>query len=140
MNRLQKTAWIELASLTFCMAIAGVMLAGLVRSDAHGPAYLIVALVIGLPVGLFGYLRYHSEQKKLDEREKHIAQRAFVLSSYAFVAFIGCSACVLFFTVGGAGEVPVYTAPALFLAGVFVDQFVQSAVILIRFARELADE
>jgi len=140
MNRLQKKAWIELAAVTFCMATTSVMFAGLVRSNASGAVCLIISLVVGLPVGLFGYLHHLSEQKKLDEREKQIAQRAFALSNYAFVTLIGCSAFILFFMVGGAGQVPVYTLPAVFVAGIFVAQFTQSAAILIQIAREHADE
>lgn len=139
MNRLQKNTWIELVSLTLCVAAAGVMLARLVRSNASGPIYLIVCLLVGLPVGLFGYLVHQSELKKLDERERQIARRAFVLSSFAFVMFIGCSACILFFTVGAAGSIPVYTMPAVFLGGVFIGKFTESAFILIQFAKEQGD-
>ena len=141
MNRLQKKAWIELALVTFCMAGAGVALAVLVRLNASGGVgKLMISLIVGMVVGLFGYLHHISEQKKLDEREKQIAQKAFVLSSYAFVMFIGCSAFILFFTVGGTGRVSVYTLPAVFLGGIFFAQFTQSAAILIQFAREQADE
>lgn len=140
MNRLQKTAWIELAGVTFCVATTSAMLAMLVRSNASGPTYLIIYLVVGLPVGLFAYLYHLAEQKRLDERERQITQKAFALSSYAFVTAIGCSAFIFFFVVGGAGRVPVYTLPSVFLGGVFVAQFVQSAAILIQFAREKADE
>ena len=140
MNRLQKKAWIELAAVTFCMAATGAVLALLVRLNASGGYNLIICLIVGLPVGLFGYLSHLSEQKKLDERERQIAQKAFALSSYAFVTLIGCSAFILFFTVGGAGQVPAYTLPAVFVGGIFVAQFTQSAAILIQFAREQADE
>lgn len=139
MNKLQKKAWIELATVTFCMAVAGAALAVLVRLNASGADNLIIGLIVGLPVGLFGYLHHLSEQKKLDERERQIAQKAFALSFYAFVTVIGCSAFILFFLVGGAGQVPVYTLPAVLIAGIFVAQFTQSAAILIQFAREQAD-
>jgi len=140
MNRLQKKAWIELAAMTFCMGGTGAALAVLVRFNASGAGYLMVCLIVGLPVGLYGYLHNLAEQKRLDERERQIAQKAFALSSYAFVTLIGCSAFILFFTVGGAGRVPVYTLPAVFVGGIFVAQFTQSAAILIQFAREQADE
>ena len=140
MNRLQKKAWIELAAMTFCMAGTGAALAVLVRFNASGAGYLMVCLIVGLPVGLYGYLHNLAEQKRLDERERQIAQKAFALSSYAFVTLIGCSAFILFFMVGGAGRVPVYTLPAVFVGGIFVAQFTQSAAILIQFAREQADE
>jgi len=140
MNRLQKIAWIELAAVTFCMAVTGAALAVLVRLNASGAGYLMVCLIAGLPVGLFGYLHNLAEQKRLDERERQIAQKAFALSSYAFVMLIGCSAFIIFFMAGGAGQVPVYTLPAVFVGGIFVAQFTQSAAILIQFAREKADE
>jgi len=140
MNRLQKKAWIELASVTFSMAAIAAALAVLVRLNASGTGYLMVYLIGGLPGGLFGYLHHLAEQKKLDEREKQIAQKAFALSSYACVTLFGCSAFILFFMVGGAGRIPVYTLPAIFVGGIFVAQFIKSAAILIQFAREQADE
>lgn len=140
MNRLQKKAWIELALVTFCMAGGGAVLAVLVRLEASGGVgKLTISVAVGLTVGLFGYLHHISEQRKLDEREKQIAQKALVISFYAFATFIGCSAFILFFTVGGAGLAPVYTLPAVFFGGIFVAQFAQSAAILIQFAREQAD-
>lgn len=140
MNRLQKKAWIELAAVTFCMATSAWTLAVLVRLNASGAHNLIIGLIMGLSVGLFGYLHHFSEQKKLDERERQIAQKAFALSFYAFVTLIGCSAFMFFFMVGGAGQVPVYTLPAVLIGGIFVAKFTQSAAILIQFAREQADE
>ena len=140
MNRLQKKAWIELAAATFCMAGIGAGLAVLVRSNASGAVWLMVCLIVGFPVGLYCYLHDLGEQKRLDEREKQIAQKAFTLGSYAFVTFFGCSAFILFFMVGGAGQVPVYTLPAVFVGGIGVAQFTESAAILIQFAREQTDE
>jgi hypothetical protein len=141
MNRLQKKAWIELASVTFSMAAIAAALAVLVRLNASGGVgKLMISLAVGLSVGLFGYLHHISEQKKLDERERQIEQKALVLSFYAFTTFIGCLAFIFFFMVGGAGKVPVYTLPAVFVGGLFVAQFAQSAAILIQFAREQGDE
>jgi len=140
MNRLQKNAWIELAVSTFCVIVFCMMLAFLVRLNASGGVCLIISLIVGLPVILFGYLHHLAELKKLDEREKQMLQKAFTLSTYAFVAFCSCSAFILFFTVGGAGKVPVYTLPLIVVAGMFVAQLTESAAILIQFAREQADE
>lgn len=139
MNRLQKTAWIELAIAALFTAAGGGAIAVLVRLNASGADNLIIGLIVGLGVGLFGYLHHLSEQRKLDEREKQITQKAFVLSSYAFTMFVTCSTFILFFSVGGAGKVPVYTLPAVLIGGIFVAQFTQSAAILIQFAREQAD-
>ncbi len=140
MNRLQKRAWIELAGVAFCVAGAGAELAVLVRLNASGTGHLIILLTVGLTAGLFGYLHNLSEQKKLDERERKIAQKALALACFVFAVFCGCSSFIFFFTVGGAGKVPVYTLPAVFLGGIFVAQFTQSAAILIQFAREQGDE
>ena len=140
MNRLERNAWIELAAVTFCMAVIGLGLARLVRSNAGGLAYLAIGLIGGLPALLLGYLQRVAEQKRLGEREKQIAQKAFTLAAYTFVTFFGCSAFILFFIVGGAGQVPVYTLPAIFVGGFGVAQFTESAAILIQFAREKADE
>lgn len=141
MNRLQKRAWIELAGVAFCVAGAGAELAVLVRLNASGGVgKLIISLAVGLMAGLFGYLHNLSEQKKLDERERKIAQKALALACFVFAVFCGCSSFIFFFTVGGAGKVPVYTLPAVFLGGIFVAQFTQSAAILIQFAREQGDE
>lgn len=140
MNRLQKKAWAELATIVVCVVVIGAALVVLVRSNASGGGYLMVSLIVGLPVGLYGYLHELAEQKRLDEREKQIAQKAFTLATYAFVTFFGCSAFIVFFMVGGAGQVPVYTLPAIFIGGFGVAQFTESAAILIQFAREQADE
>ena len=112
----------------------------LVRTNASGPVHLMICLIVGLPFGLYCYLRQLAEQKRLDEREKQIAQKSFTIATYAFVTFVGCSAFIVFFMVGGAGQVPVYTLPAVFIGGFGVAQFTESAAILIQFAREQADE
>jgi len=79
-------------------------------------------------------------QARLDERERKISVWAFVISSYVLVAFLGFASFGIFFLSGARNYIPVYTLPALLLIGMFVSQLVQSAVILIKFAREQADE
>ena len=100
MNRLQKKAWTDLQASVFCVAGAGIALTVLVRLNVSGAFWLMVCLIVGLPILFYGYLQHLAEQKKLDEREKQIAQRAFAMGFYAFVMFFGCSALIIFFMVG----------------------------------------
>ena len=140
MNKLQRRAWIDLAGMTACVALAGAGVGLMVHFNAKGIVTLMAFLIAGLITGLVSGIRNIATQAKLDEREKKIAVKAFVISSYVFVIFSWCASFNVFFIVGGKSRVPVYTLPAIFLAGLFLSQFIQSAAILIQFAREQADE
>jgi len=136
MNRLERKAWLELAGVTACVAITGACLALLVHTNAKGIDTLLIGAVVGLVAGLVAYLRLMSAEAKLDEREKAILQKAFLWASRTLTLFWGGSAFVVFFIVGGKGLVPVYCLPLMFMAGLFMAQFVQSAMVLIQFAKE----
>ncbi len=140
MNRLQKKAWINLAAVTACAALAGMGLGIFVHINARGIDTFLIGLVAGLVVGLVVYVRSVAEETKLDEREKAIARKSFVWSCYTLTLFWACASFGIFFVVGGKSVVPAYTLPVVFLAGLFLAQFVESAAILIQFARETADE
>jgi len=53
----------------------------------------------------------------------------------------GVELCVCGFLIiaGGKSLVPAYALPVLFVADLFLAQFIESAAILIQFAREQAD-
>ena len=140
MNRLQKRAWIDLAIVTACVALGGAGVGLAVHLNAKGIVGLMSFLISGSVVGLISGLRSITIQAKFDEREKKIALRAFIISSYVFVIFLGYASFAVFFIVGGKSSTPTYTLPVLFLIGLFLSQFVQSASILIQFTREQADE
>lgn len=140
MTRLQKRAWITLAGVTGCVALAGAGIGLMVHWNAKGIVNLMIFLMAGLIGGLVSCLRYMAIEAKFDEREKKIALRAFVISSYVFVIFIWCASFIVFFIVGSKNSVPVYILPVLFLAGLFLSRFIQSAAILIQSAREQTDE
>lgn len=140
MTRLQKWAWINLGVTTVCVALAGCGVGLIFHLNAKGIVGLMAFLICGLIAGLISCLRSIANQAKLDEREKKIALRAFVISSYIFFLFFWCATFTTLFIVGGKGTVGAYTLPVLFLIGLFLSNFVQSAVILIQFARERADE
>jgi len=139
MNRLQRKAWVDLGCVTACVAVAGAGIGLMVRFNAQGIADLMIFLIPGLIAGLASGLWNMRIVSRFDEREKIIAQRAFLVSSYAFVVFFGCGAFVVFIIAGGKSLVPAYALPVLFVADLFLAQFIESAAILIQFAREQAD-
>ncbi len=140
MNRLQKRAWIDLGGTTGCVVIASAGVGLAVHFNARGVIPLMSFVISGLIVGLVSGLRSIATEAKFDERERKIAVRAFVISSYTFVLFLCFAAFGIFFLSGARSYIPGYTLPVLLLIGIFVSQFIQCAVILIQFAREQADE
>ena len=140
MNKLQKRAWIDLVVTTVCVVIAGAGVGLAVHFNTRVVVPLMSFVISGLIVGLVSGLRSIAAQAKFDERERKIAVRAFVISSYTFVLFLCFAAFSIFFLSGARSYIPGYILPVLLLIGIFVSQLVQSAVILIQFAREQADE
>ncbi|MHC4739286.1 MAG: hypothetical protein ACYS9Y_10325 [Planctomycetota bacterium] len=140
MNRLQKIAWKNLVGTLVCAAVSGIGVGLMVYLNTKGMVGLIPFLTACLVVGLMSYLNNIKVWAKLDEREQKISRKAYILSSHAFVLCLLCSSFTVFFIVGGKGSIPVYFLPALFLSGLFFAQFVYSAIILIQFALEQADE
>lgn len=140
MNVLQRRAWIELVLVLVCVPIAAAGLAFLVRTNTQGLAYVGISVVVGAITGLVGYLHNVKSAAGFDEREKSILRKAVTLSGFVFALAVGCASFVAFFVVGGGGSVSVYVMPATFLGALLAAQFVQSAAILIQFAREQVDE
>ncbi len=140
MNLLRKIAWYHLASTTVAIIIAGAGVGLAIHFNAKGIIPLMSFLVGSLIVGLVSCLRSIATQTRLDERERKIAIKAFIISSYTFVLFLCFASFGIFFLSGARNYIPGYTLPVLLLIGIFVSQIVQSAVILIQFAREQADE
>ena len=91
MNSLQKRAWINLGVMTIAIVLAGIGVGLAVKLNAKGVVPLMTFLVAGLIMSLFSGLRSIAHESKLDERERKIAVRAFVFSSYTFVIFIALS-------------------------------------------------
>ena len=140
MNQLEKSAWGNLGGIILCAIIAGSGIWWMVRSNTQGPAVLASFLISGLIVGLISYRQNRKRWAKFDEREQKIAVRASALSSCVFILFLYCASFVVFFVVGAKNPVPAYFLPAMFISGLFLMIFVQSAVILIQFAQERHDE
>jgi len=141
MNILQKKAWTNLAVVTGAVVITGILLCILVRVDADGSVFgLVFALPVGIITGLIIYIRSLSTENKLDEREKMISLKAFAWASYTFVLFVVLASFVIFEISGARSRVPVYLLPLIVLTGLFLAQLVESAGILIQFAREQHNE
>lgn len=140
MNRLEKRAWAEIGAVTLCVIIAGAGMGLMVYMNTKSIVGLTSFLISGLIVGLISYLRNIKSWSKFDEREKKIAQKARALSSCVFILFLYYASFTVFFIVGAKNSVPAYILPVLFLSGLFLAIFVQSAAILVQFARERDDE
>ena len=140
MNQLEKKAWGNIVGAIVCIIIAGPGIWWMVNANTKGPVVLVPFLISGLLSGLASYFRNVRSWAKLDEREKNISQRALVLSSLVFIVFMYCASFIVFFIVGARNCVPAYVLPALFICGALLMAFVQSAVVLIQFAKEHYDE
>ncbi|MFH1716351.1 MAG: hypothetical protein ABIF19_03300 [Planctomycetota bacterium] len=146
MNRTQKGAWFMLGGALLLIAFGIYIFAVMfVAGDRMaGTGWLRVGslpLTLFLIAGVFFIRRKQSaSEPDSDEREKAIARKSFVWASYSFWLFCACASFGIFFVVGAKSVVPAYILPVVFLAGLFLAQFVESAAILIQFARETADE
>jgi Na+/melibiose symporter-like transporter len=141
MNRLEKRAWATLGGMLLCAIIAGPGVAIMVHLNMQaGLSGLILFFAIGLIVGLITRRQNIKSWAQLDEREKKILQKAIVWSMSAFILFMFCVSFAVFYIVGAKNPVPAYFLPAMFLSGLFLMILVQSAVVLIQFAKERRDE
>jgi hypothetical protein len=140
MNRLEKKAWFNIGGVMLCVIIAGPGIWWMVRNNTKGPVVLIPFLISGLIGGLVTYLRNIKSWADLDEREQKIAAKARMLSNCVFIIFLWCMTFAIFFMVGANNPVPSYLLPVLFLSGILLMAFVQSAVILAQFAKERFNE
>jgi uncharacterized membrane-anchored protein len=140
MNRLEKKAWVNLGGVLLCIVIAGPGVAIMVYMNIQaGLPGLISLFVTGLIVGLITYRRNIKSWAQLDEREKKILQKALVWSMSVFILFMYCASFAVFYIVGAKNPIPAYILPVLFLSGLFLMIFVQSAALLIQFAKEHYD-
>jgi len=140
MSNLQRKAWSNLIVTAVCVAAAGVGVGLAVHLQAARMVTAMSFLIVGSIAFVVSGLRSISEQAKFDERERKIAIRAFIYSSYVFVLLVLLGCFGIFFLAGPAKSVPSYWLPVLFLSGLFFSNVVESAVVLFQFAREMADE
>jgi hypothetical protein len=139
MNRLEKKAWANIGGVILCVIIAGPGIWWMVHANTKGLTALIPFLISGLIVGLMSYLRNLKSWATLDEREQKIAARANALSRCVFILFLYCASFIVFFVAGANNPVPAYLLPTLFVSGILLASFVQSATLLIQFAKEHYD-
>ncbi len=140
MNRLEKRAWVNLGGVILCAIIAGPGIWWMAHANTKGLVVLITFLISGLIGGLVSYLRNLKSWAELDEREQKIAAKANALSRCVSILFLYCASFIVFFVAGANNPVPAYLLPTLFISGILLASFVQSAVLLIQFAKERYDE
>jgi hypothetical protein len=140
MNLLERRAWGNLGMMLLCAIIVGPGIWWMVHVNAKGLVALIPFLISGLISGLITYLRNLKSWDELDEREQKIAAKARALSSGIFIVFLMEASFIVFLVVGANNPVPAYLLPTLFLSGLFLMVFVQSATVLVQSARERDNE
>jgi cation transporter-like permease len=139
MTRLEKKAWGNLGGIILCAIIAGPGIWWMISNNIKGPVVLIPFLASGLVGGLISYLRNLKSWAELDEREQKIAAKANALSRCISILFLYCASFIVFFVAGANNPVPAYLLPTLFISGILLASFVQSAMLLIQFAKERSD-
>ncbi|MFH1371131.1 MAG: hypothetical protein ABII09_07595 [Planctomycetota bacterium] len=140
MNHLEKRAWANIGGVILCVIIAGPGIWWMVSNNTKGLVALIPFLISGLIGGLISYLRNMKSWTKLDEREQKMFAKARMLSSCVFILFLYSTSFIVFFVAGANNPVPAYLLPALFISGILLASIVQSAMLLIHFAKERRDE
>jgi hypothetical protein len=140
MNRLEKRAWGNIAGVILCAIIAGPGIWWMVGHNTKGLVVLIPFLISGLIGGLISYVRNMKCWAELDEREQKISARALALSRCVTILFLWCASFTVFFIVGANNPLPAYFLPVLFITGICLASVVQSASLLIQFAKERNSE
>jgi DMSO reductase anchor subunit len=140
MNMLQKRAWTNLAIVIGVFLIGIIFLSILVHINAKGNIFRgVLCLLIGVIAGVIAYIRNLSKENQIDEREKMIAQKSFMVSCYTFISFIALTSMGLFYFCDAKSTIPVYLPMLLFISGLLIAQLVESATILIWCAKEQQD-
>ena len=116
MNKLQKSAWINLLGVTICVSISTLCHYSLACRNVKGISYIMIFLLGGCLTGLavFLILRKKGIEAGFDEREKAIHKRAFIWATSSLLVFLGCVCIIPFFTMGGGSDVPVFYLPVIF--------------------------
>ena len=139
MNRLQKKAWSELATVAVMIFICIPCFLLLSARNAQGFDYLIICFVTGIPTGFYVYLKQYKKLREYDEREKSLLQHAFYYSTGVFIFYFLFVSFIAFFLIGGKGSIPVVFLPIMLVVGIFVAKCTESFIILMQCAKE-ADE
>ena len=141
MNKLQKSAWINLIVTIICTIIGMICFALLAHNNAKGIDYVIICLIVACittPVS-YWYYKKKSIESRFDEREKIINQRAFIISIIGAIAFLGLICIIPFFVRGGGSDIKIIYLPIIFLSTSFTGQFIQSMSVIIQCALEEED-
>lgn len=138
MTKLQKSAWINLAGVTFIVIMLTACVFYLAHMNAQGIVYLVVCVVVPILLSpwLYIYHRRKSLESSFDEREAMIYRRAFIVSAFGLAVFLAYACILPFFLLGGQNVIKVYYLPLIFVGALFAAQFVHSAAILVMCALE----
>lgn len=135
MNRLQKSAWLNLAFVTAMVIFCGIIFSVMVLLRVPGGIIGLVSFIISSAVfGLISFMIYRKKgiEAKFDERELKINARAKLWALGILFFFLAYICVGPFFFLGAKAHIPVYVLPLIFLGSLFISQLVHSAVILIR--------
>ncbi len=138
MSKLQKSAWINLSGVTLSTLISMLCFAVLAKTNAKGMDYVIICILVACiitPVA-YWYYKKKSIESGFDERENIIYQRAFNISAFGLVIFLGLVCIIPFFIIGGGNAIRVIYLPIIFVSAIFIAQFVHSLAIIIQCAQE----
>jgi len=142
MNRLQKSAWLNLVVVAGCVLISGLGFAVLTQFEANGIINLLIFCVAGCFIVPAFYVFYHrwSIEAGFDEREKIIYRRAFILAARVAIVFLAGICIVPFFILGADSVIRTYYLPAMFLSTLLTTQFAHSMSILSQCLRDETDQ
>jgi len=129
MNRLKKKAKQEFIAVCVFMAIVIPCFIVFVAKNTQGFDYIFIWLIVGVPTGLFVYLRENKKLKQLDERERSLYQQANYWAQGIFIFYLLAFVIVAFFLIGGQGKVPVWLLPMMLLTGLFLAQTTLSFIL-----------
>jgi cell division protein FtsW (lipid II flippase) len=141
MNRLQKSAWFELAVVAVAALVGPLLFYLMARSNAKGIDYVLISVVVGSITFLAVFLvsRKKGFEAGFDEREKTIYKRALVWAVHGLGGALGVACIIPFWVLGGRNVIRVYYLPVIFFGVLFVGQFIHSAAVLIQCALEEED-
>jgi hypothetical protein len=134
MSKLEKSAWFNLGLGTLCTLFSMLCFVGFATRNAKGIDYIFIILFtacLTAPVA-FILCKKKGYEAGFDEREKMISERAFKISAFGLMVFLGLICIIPFFVVGGGNVVKVLYLPLIFFSTLFAAQFIYSVAILIQ--------
>ncbi len=142
MNKLQKSAWINLIFTTVIVIGAGLGFWILVRVKAQGLGHILILLISCSFAILLSTVFSRKKRLKggLDERERKIYVGAVVWSHGITMLVLVCFCLIGFYVAGAGNDIPAYFLVIILLSCIYISQFVHSSMILMRCMLDEEDE